>query len=79
MAKFSVKIIRERCKGCHLCIHFCEYDILKAENTVNEHGYFSAHASEPDTCRGCRSCYLVCPDMAVEIHKIDNQEGDDNK
>jgi len=75
MAAYSVHIIRERCKGCHLCIHFCEFDVLTAEDTVNEHGYFSVRALEPDTCRGCGACYAVCPDMAIEIRKKDEGKG----
>lgn len=75
MADFSVKIIRERCKGCHLCIHFCKYHVLRASDTVNEHGYYSAEAADPDQCRGCGFCYQICPDMAIEIHRKD-KEGD---
>jgi 2-oxoglutarate ferredoxin oxidoreductase subunit delta len=69
MAVFEVKINRERCKGCHLCVHFCENDVLIAEETVNEHGYFSVKADKQKECKGCSFCYLICPDMAVEIYK----------
>jgi 2-oxoglutarate ferredoxin oxidoreductase subunit delta len=73
MAQYSVKIIKERCKGCHLCIHFCRNGILRPADEVNEHGYYAAEAVKPDECKGCSFCYLICPDMAVEISKEDEQ------
>ena len=72
MASYRVRIIRERCKGCHLCIHFCKNDVLCAEEEVNAHGYFSAAVKDGADCVGCTFCYLVCPDMAVEIEKEDS-------
>ena len=73
MARYSVTITKERCKGCHLCIHFCKNNVLRAADEVNQHGYYTAEAANSEECRGCSFCYLVCPDMAVEIRKEDEK------
>ena len=73
MAKFSVLIRRERCKACGLCLHFCKFDVLDVEKEVNSQGYLSTYVANPDNCTGCTNCYLVCPDLAIEI--IKNDEG----
>jgi len=75
MAAFRVEIVRERCKGCHLCIHACPHGVLAVEESVNERGYFSAYAPEPEACRGCRFCYLMCPDGAVRIYREKEEKG----
>ena len=67
MAKFTVAIDPEQCKGCHLCIHFCKHRILAAAPEVNRRGYHCVTAAHPEACRGCLNCFLVCPDMAVTI------------
>ncbi|MFH1708829.1 MAG: 4Fe-4S dicluster domain-containing protein [Planctomycetota bacterium] len=71
MAKFTVAIDPEQCKGCRLCIHFCKHRVLAAAAEVNRRGYHCAAAEHPEQCRGCLNCYLICPDMAVTIHKED--------
>ncbi len=69
MAKFSVTIREERCKGCGLCVHFCSYGVLRTKDKVNEHGYYSAEVADSSKCRGCTHCFLVCPDVSIKIEK----------
>lgn len=65
MAK--IKINRNRCKGCQLCIVYCPKKNIKADQQVNESGFFPAVIISEDECTGCGICYLMCPDVCIEI------------
>lgn len=65
MAK--IKINRNRCKGCQLCIVYCPKKNIKADKQVNESGFFPAVIISEDECTGCGICYLMCPDVCIEI------------
>ena len=68
--KGAVVIDDERCKGCQLCVVACPKDVLALAYTkVNEHGYPSVEASQPDKCVGCASCAIVCPDACITVYR----------
>ena len=69
-----VKIDREKCKGCMLCVRFCPFRVLEAAQEVNKRGTKYAVAAHPDKCTGCGVCYIMCPDCAVEITVVKNEE-----
>jgi 2-oxoglutarate ferredoxin oxidoreductase subunit delta len=69
MAK--IKINKERCKGCGLCIIFCPLGQIKSEKQLNKMGYKPAvFCVELDKqCTGCSSCAIICPEAAIEVFK----------
>jgi 2-oxoglutarate ferredoxin oxidoreductase subunit delta len=64
-----VKIDRERCKGCELCIIYCPKGLIKqAEGQLNKKGLRPVDFSGGE-CTGCKFCAIICPDGAIEIYK----------
>ena len=70
-SKFSIKIDKEKCKGCKLCIIFCPKGIVKENKKLNKRGIHFAELKDPDMCTGCTSCAIICPECAIEISKND--------
>jgi 2-oxoglutarate ferredoxin oxidoreductase subunit delta len=65
---FTVKVRRDFCKGCGLCIEFCKQEVLGASVKLNSMGYNPAEPVKPEACVGCMICTLVCPDLAIEVY-----------
>jgi 2-oxoglutarate ferredoxin oxidoreductase subunit delta len=69
--KGAVVVDTERCKGCNLCVVACPLDVLKlTAKEVNKKGYTYAHEVLSDTCIGCASCAMVCPDGCITVYKV---------
>jgi len=71
---FRIKINRELCKSCGLCIKFCGRKLLALDTELNRRGVTPAKFEETDgkTCSGCGNCAVICPDAAIEIDEIDD-------
>jgi 2-oxoglutarate ferredoxin oxidoreductase subunit delta len=65
----SIKIDRERCKGCTFCIEFCPKKTIYLSDKLNIKGYFTAEFQDNDQCTGCATCALMCPEVAIEVFK----------
>ena len=65
---FTVKVRRDFCKGCGLCIEFCKKEVLGASPKLNRMGYNPAEPVKPEACVGCMVCTQVCPDLAIEVY-----------
>ncbi|MCL5104195.1 MAG: ferredoxin family protein [Armatimonadetes bacterium] len=63
----EIKIDREKCKGCELCVHFCPNDCITMEDSFNHKGYRPSCFMRRDECSGCAICARVCPDVAIEV------------
>lgn len=63
-----IKIDRERCKGCMLCLNVCPKKQLISDKALNQKGVYPAVFLNED-CSGCALCAVVCPDMAIEVYK----------
>ncbi len=74
MPEFIIKIDKERCKGCGLCIEFCPRKVLTFSAEINRKGYHPPQPSSPENCTGCLSCILVCPDLAIDIFRKESRE-----
>ncbi len=80
--KGEVHIIKDRCKGCGLCIDFCPKEVLRVSDEVNKKGYrLPELVEEPEkgkVCVACGFCQIICPEYAiwVEEKKGDSTEGD---
>jgi 2-oxoglutarate ferredoxin oxidoreductase subunit delta len=72
--KGKIKIDRERCKGCHLCIEVCPIHRLEADRILNRKGYVPVRSKEDvkegeKGCTGCAQCATVCPEVAIEVYR----------
>jgi 2-oxoglutarate ferredoxin oxidoreductase subunit delta len=61
----SVHILKERCKGCGLCIALCPRHVLAESPEFNSKGYHPPAVVRPDACADCQICYLICPEFAI--------------
>ena len=73
MAKGFIKIDRDRCKGCHLCIDVCPRKVIEVSNELNKTGYapaqFIENPEDGKGCTACTMCAVVCPDLAIEVYR----------
>lgn len=69
--RFKIRIPKERCKGCGLCVHVCPKNILRmSKKKTNKHGLFFAKRVVFKTCTGCAYCAIICPDTLIEVYQM---------
>ncbi len=56
-----IKINREWCKGCGICVYFCPKQVLQLDEK------YKAVAVYPEKCIQCAMCERRCPDLAIEL------------
>ncbi len=71
MAKGTITVAYDSCKGCGLCTAVCPQSILMLDQEqLNAHGYHPAVLVDPDgLCTGCALCALVCPDVCITVYR----------
>ncbi|TFG68495.1 MAG: 4Fe-4S dicluster domain-containing protein [Anaerolineales bacterium] len=70
MARGSVIIDVDRCKGCGLCVNVCPPKILSlTQDRFNAKGYYPVTVANPEYCTGCGSCVLICPDAVFTVYR----------
>jgi 2-oxoglutarate ferredoxin oxidoreductase subunit delta len=55
------------CKGCHICIHVCNFCVLAQSKTVDNRGYVLPVVVDLEACRACKLCEMECPDFAIAV------------
>ena len=67
----KVKVSRDKCKGCQLCVAFCPKGVLKIDSSFNKLGFHPAvvNSKNKSKCIGCRFCAIVCPEGCIEVLK----------
>ncbi len=63
----QINIIKEWCKSCEICVEVCPRDVLEMKD-------FIANVKDLSECTGCMLCELLCPDFAIEVHKLKEME-----
>lgn len=70
MARGTITIDENCCKGCELCTSVCPKDLIHMAK------YFSARGYRPATlvdaggqCTGCLLCATICPDVAITVYR----------
>jgi 2-oxoglutarate ferredoxin oxidoreductase subunit delta len=73
MAKGTVAIEVDRCKGCELCTTVCPQQILEmSRETFNVRGYRPVKLVDPEgRCTGCALCALICPDVVLTVYRYE--------
>ena len=64
-----IRILEDRCKGCYLCISVCPKHVLEEGTHLNVKGIHPAVMAHPENCIVCRSCAIICPDLAIEVYE----------
>ena len=64
----KIKIDKNRCKGCYLCIVNCPNSLIKIEKELNVKGVKAA-VFAGGKCTGCAMCALICPEFIIEVYK----------
>ena len=65
MAK--IKINKDRCKGCYLCVVNCPNGLIKVSGVFNAKGVKPAYFSGSSKCAGCGMCFVICPDCGIKV------------
>jgi 2-oxoglutarate ferredoxin oxidoreductase subunit delta len=70
MARGSVYIDENRCKGCGLCVDACPQHVLNlSTDRFNAKGYRPVELIEPEGCTGCTICAIICPDVVFTVYR----------
>jgi 2-oxoglutarate ferredoxin oxidoreductase subunit delta len=68
MAKGTIVIDTEKCKGCAVCVGACPSKIIALSPKVNGKGYNYLEMVK-DNCIGCANCAIVCPDGVITVYR----------
>jgi 2-oxoglutarate ferredoxin oxidoreductase subunit delta len=74
LKKGRIRIDEERCKGCLLCVEECPKNEIKKGGKINRFGYTFAEFCDNGSCNACTLCAIVCPDCAIEVIEITEDE-----
>jgi len=70
--RFEVHVLTDYCKGCGLCVEFCDQGKLYIQQQPDKRGIQPA-AVRPDVeCTGCLKCAVICPDAAIEVVRVED-------
>ena len=56
-----LRIDRDECKGCGLCIEACPPKVIALSEELNHYGYRTAVYAGAG-CTGCGICFMACPE-----------------
>jgi electron transfer flavoprotein alpha subunit len=63
----AVNIIKDKCKGCTICVKHCPFNAITMENKIAVIGA---------ACTGCGACVDKCPFDAIETIEVKKEEAD---
>jgi len=64
-----IKISKDRCKGCMLCIEACPRKIIKKSGKINARGVMYVEVKKGSACTGCAMCAIMCPESCIEVYR----------
>ncbi|SKC72875.1 4Fe-4S dicluster domain-containing protein [Maledivibacter halophilus] len=65
--KVKLKVEKELCKGCGICVEFCPKNVLTMENG-------KVKIADIENCIKCGQCELRCPDYAIFLGGNDDEK-----
>lgn len=70
----GIKLNRNWCKGCGLCVEICPKNVYDRDSKVSTKGFKEIIIKNPELCSQCMLCELLCPDLAIMIEKKTNSK-----
>jgi 2-oxoglutarate ferredoxin oxidoreductase subunit delta len=66
-----IVIEKDKCKACHYCIAVCAREIIGTSKEINRLGvnYAEVIPDKAHECTGCKSCAIMCPDIAISVFR----------
>lgn len=68
----EIVVDEKLCKGCHICISVCPYDVFEKADEVDNRGFFLPVVVDIKACRVCHLCEMECPDFAIVVVSEEN-------
>jgi len=65
--KTEIHTLKERCKGCLICVELCQAEVLGVSDEVNKNGYHYPYVKKIEACIHCGMCEMFCPDFAIWV------------
>ncbi|HWR55942.1 MAG TPA: AMP-binding protein [Negativicutes bacterium] len=65
--KYNVRVDEQACKGCGYCAEVCPREVFGRADYFNGKGYRPAQVKAAGKCVGCRRCFFLCPDFAIDV------------
>jgi len=67
-----IKIDKNKCKGCMLCVAFCPRALIVRAKDLNKKGIHHVDYKTKENksaCTGCAMCAIMCPEACIEVWK----------
>ncbi len=65
-----IEVNENLCKGCGMCVYACPKNIIALDKSkINAKGYHPAALLDAEKCIGCKSCAIMCPDIAITVYR----------
>lgn len=65
----KIKINKDKCKGCYLCVVNCPNNLIKVSEELNIKGIKPVVFSGSKKCTGCGMCAIICPDCGIIVYR----------
>ncbi|TET75470.1 MAG: 4Fe-4S dicluster domain-containing protein [Candidatus Aminicenantes bacterium] len=65
--KVEIYIIKERCKGCGICVEVCQAKVLELSEELNSQGFRTPNVKNLEECLNCGMCEMFCSDFAIWV------------
>jgi 2-oxoglutarate ferredoxin oxidoreductase subunit delta len=75
----KIKINKDKCKGCYLCVVNCPNNLIKISDELNVKGVKPVvfrggkparrSSKSEGGCSGCAMCALICPECIIEVYR----------
>ena len=72
--KFRIEVNEEWCKGCVICVDVCPTNVLDMKDMLSKWEGQIVYVKDIDKCIGCDLCELSCPDFAIEVYEVPQEE-----
>ena len=64
---YKIHVLKERCKGCLICVELCQAEVLGVSTETNADGYAFPVVERSERCINCGACEMFCPDFAIWV------------
>ncbi|HWR31190.1 MAG TPA: 4Fe-4S dicluster domain-containing protein [Negativicutes bacterium] len=75
--RFKVELDEQACKACKYCLAACPRGVFVQADYFNEKGYRPVRVKAPDDCIGCKRCFFLCPDFAIDVEAATGEDANE--